>query len=111
MKRLAYRLNKAGSIEKIKLVEEKLEKPANSEVTVEVKAIGLNFADLFAIQGLYSATPKGSFMPGLEYAGIIINKGKDVKDYQVGDKVMGAIRFGAYTTHLNIDTRYIIKLP
>jgi alcohol dehydrogenase len=111
MKRLAYRLNKAGSIEKIKLVEEKLEKPANSEVTVEVKAIGLNFADLFAIQGLYSATPKGSFVPGLEYAGIIINKGKDVKDYQVGDKVMGAIRFGAYTTHLNIDTRYIIKLP
>ena len=111
MKRLAYRLNKAGSIEKIKLVEEKLEKPANSEVTVEVKAIGLNFADLFAIQGLYSATPKGSFVPGLEYSGIIINKGKDVKDYQVGDKVMGAIRFGAYTTHLNIDTRYIIKLP
>ena len=111
MKRLAYRLNKAGSIEKIKLVEEKLEEPANSEVTVEVKAIGLNFADLFAIQGLYSATPKGSFVPGLEYSGIIINKGKDVKDYQVGDKVMGAIRFGAYTTHLNIDTRYIIKLP
>jgi alcohol dehydrogenase len=24
---------------------------------------------------------------------------------------MGAIRFGAYTTHLNIDQRYILKLP
>ena len=24
---------------------------------------------------------------------------------------MGAIRFGAYATHLNIDTRYILKLP
>ena len=111
MKRQAYRLNKAGSIDKIKLVEENLEEPAVNEVTVEVKAIGLNFADLFAIQGLYSATPKGSFVPGLEYSGIILKRGKDVNGFQVGDKIMGAIRFGAYTTHLNIDSRYILKLP
>jgi len=71
----------------------------------------LNFADLFAIQGLYSATPKGSFIPGLEYSGIILDKGKDVKDFEIGSKVMGAIRFGAYTTHLNIDHRYVIQLP
>ena len=111
MKRQAYRINKAGSLDNIKLVEENLNEPANNEVTIEVKAIGLNFADLFAIQGLYSATPKGRFVPGLEYSGIILNKGKDVKDYQVRDKIMGAIRFGAYTTHLNIDSRYILNLP
>ena len=109
--RQAYRMNKAGSINNIKLVEEDLAEPADNEVTVEVKAIGLNFADLFAIQGLYSATPKGSFVPGLEYSGIILGKGKEVNDYQVGDKVMGAISFGAYTTHLNIDQRYVLKLP
>ena len=111
MKRKSYQLNKAGSINKIKLVEENLPEPGDNEVTVEVKAIGLNFADLFAIQGLYSATPKGSFIPGLEYSGIILEKGKDVKEFAVGDKIMGAIRFGAYTTHLNIDQRYILKLP
>lgn len=111
MRRKSFRISKAGSINNIKLVEEKLGEPADNEVTIEVKAIGLNFADLFAIQGLYSATPKGSFVPGLEYSGIILNRGKDVKDFQVGDKIMGAIRFGAYTTHLNIDTRYILKLP
>jgi len=111
MRRKSFRISKAGSINNIKLVEEKLGEPANNEVTIKVKAIGLNFADLFAIQGLYSATPKGSFIPGLEYSGIIVKKGKDVKDYEIGTKVMGAIRFGAYTTHLNIDTRYILKLP
>ncbi|MDH3268763.1 MAG: zinc-binding dehydrogenase [Ignavibacteria bacterium] len=111
MKKQAYRISKAGSLDNIKLVEENLNEPANNEVTVEVKTIGLNFADLFAIQGLYSATPKGSFIPGLEYSGVILSKGKDIKDYQVGNRVMGAIRFGAYTTHLNIDHRYIIKLP
>lgn len=111
MKRKSYQLNNAGSINKIKLVEENLPEPGENEVTVEVKAIGLNFADLFAIQGLYSATPKGSFVPGLEYSGIIIDKGKNVNDFAIGDKIMGAIRFGAYTTHLNIGSKYILKLP
>jgi alcohol dehydrogenase len=109
--RKAYRMSKAGSISNLIMIEENLPEPANSEVTVEVKAIGLNFADLFAIQGLYSATPKGSFIPGLEYSGIVLKIGSHVKGFEVGDKVMGAIRFGSYTTHLNIDQRYILKLP
>ncbi len=109
--RRLYRINKAGSINSLKFVSENLPEPGNNEVTIEVKVIGLNFADLFAIQGLYSATPKESFIPGLEYSGIIIKKGNDVNDFQVGDKIMGVIRFGAYATHLNIDQRYILKLP
>ena len=111
MRRKSFRISKAGSLNNIKLVEEKLREPEENEVTIEVKVIGLNFADLFAIQGLYSATPKGSFIPGLEYSGIVIKKGKNVLDHEIGMRVMGAIRFGAYTTHLNIDPRYIIKLP
>ena len=111
MRRKSFRISKAGSLNNIKLVEEKLPEPEENEVTIEVKTIGLNFADLFAIQGLYSATPKGSFIPGLEYSGIIIKKGKNVLDYEIGTRVMGVIRFGAYTTHLNIDPHYLIKLP
>jgi len=111
MERLAYRINKAGSINNLKLVTEDLPDPSENEVTVQVNAIGLNFADIFAIQGLYSATPKGSFVPGLEYSGIVIKKGKDVAEFEIGEKVMGAIRFGAYTNHLNINKDYLQKLP
>jgi alcohol dehydrogenase len=111
MERLAYRINKAGSINKLKLVSENLTNPAEDELTVQVKAIGLNFADVFAIQGLYSATPKESFIPGLEYSGIIIKKGSEVSEFEIGDKIMGAIRFGAYTNYLNINKNYVQKLP
>jgi len=111
MRRKTFRINKAGSINNLKLNDENLPEPNENEVTVEVKAIGLNFADLFAIQGLYSATPKGSFIPGLEYSGIVLKTGSHVKDFVVGDNIMGAIRFGAYTTHLNIDSRYVLKMP
>ena len=111
MNRKLYRINKAGSINNIRLIDESLPEPSNNEVTIEVKAIGLNFADLFAIQGLYSATPKGSFIPGLEYSGIVIGKGKNVIEHNIGDKIIGAIRFGSYATHLNIDKKYILPLP
>ena len=103
MERTVYRINKAGSINNLKLIKETLPLPEPAEVQIEVKAIGLNFADIFAIQGLYSATPKESFIPGLEYSGVIINKGKYVTEFEIGDKIMGAIRFGAYATHLNIN--------
>jgi alcohol dehydrogenase len=110
MQRKAYLL-KAGNLKNLKIVEENLPDPSESEVTVEVRAIGLNFADVFAIWGLYSATPPGQFTPGLEYSGVIAKVGKNVTNVKVGDKVMGVTRFGAYTTHLNIDSRYVIPLP
>ena len=108
--RKAYQL-KAGNIKNLKIVEENLPDPAAHEVTIAVKSIGLNFADLFAIWGLYSATPKGVFVPGLEYSGVITKVGKDVQQAKVGDRIMGVTRFGAYATHLNIDHRYAIPLP
>jgi len=111
MQRSVYRLNKAGSINNLKSVSENLPDPLENEVTIQVKAIGLNFADIFAIQGLYSATPKESFIPGLEYSGIIIKRGKNVTKYEINDKVAGVIRFGAYTNYLNIKQDYLIKLP
>lgn len=109
--RIAYRLPKAGNIKNLKAVEEILPAPSAHEVQISVRAIGLNFADIFAILGLYSATPKGSFVPGLEYSGVIDKVGEKVTKHQVGDKVMGVTRFGAYTTKLNIDERYAMPLP
>jgi NADPH:quinone reductase-like Zn-dependent oxidoreductase len=111
MKRKSYRIKKAGSLGNLKLVEEELPGLSVNQVTIEVRAIGFNFADLFAIQGLYSATPKSSFVPGLEYSGVIVKKGKEVTGFELNDKVMGVIKFGAYTTHINMDHRYLHKLP
>ena len=110
MQRQSYRLT-AGSLANLKLETEMLPDPGQGEATVEVKAIGLNFADIFAIWGLYGATPKERFVPGLEYAGIVSTLGPNVTHLKVGDKVMGVTRFGAYATHLNIDARYLIPLP
>lgn len=101
----------AGNLANMRAAEFELPAPKSDEVSIAVKAIGLNFADVFAIWGLYGATPEGSFTPGLEYAGVVEHVGSDVSHLKPGDRVMGVTRFGAYTTHLNIDARYAIPLP
>lgn len=112
MQRKSWRMiPKAGSIDNLKLVEEPISDPEGYEVQIEVKAIGFNFADIFAMFGLYGATPKGSFIPGLEFSGMVAKSGKDVKGFKVGQLVMGVTKFGGYTTHLNIDPRYVIPVP
>lgn len=110
MNRQAYRIDKKGSTSNLKLVTETLENPKSNEVQIAVKAIGLNFADIFAIHGLYAAAPKESFVPGLEFSGEIIAMGDSVIDFKVGDRIMGVTRFGGYASHLNIDDRHIVKL-
>jgi len=108
----AWKIKKAGSLDSLQCIEQNLPQLKSAEVKIKVKAIGLNFADIFAIQGLYSATPKGSFIPGLEFSGEIIEAHSTITDnYKVGDRVMGVTRFGAYTNEININISHLWKLP
>jgi NADPH:quinone reductase-like Zn-dependent oxidoreductase len=102
---------RSGSLANMQLREFSLPAPAPGEVQVAVKAVGLNFADVFAIWGLYKAAPKDEYTPGLEYSGVVEAVGDGVTQLRPGDRVMGVTRFGGYTTALNIDARYVIPLP
>ncbi len=111
MLRRIHKISKAGNIKDLKLVSEELSDPSGTELTIEVHAIGLNFADIFALTGLYSATPKGSFIPGLEFSGVVKKLGPSVTRFRIGDQIMGVTKFGAYSDYLNIDEKSIHQLP
>ncbi len=111
LKRKVWRTEKAGAISRLMLIEEPLAELADDEVRVAVKAVGLNFADIFALTGLYSATPKGSFIPGLEYSGVISKVGDDCQQFKVGDRVMAVTRFGGYSSIVQSKEDYLIALP
>ena len=108
--RRVFRL-KAGDIGRLKISEEPILSPGPGEVRIGTRAIGLNFADVFAILGLYSATPEGAFIPGLEFSGEVVQVGSEVSDFGVGDRVMGVTRFGAYASDITISTKYVIRIP
>lgn len=109
--RSVWRTAKAGAISRLKLVEESLPLLSDGEVAIDVKAVGLNFADIFALTGLYSATPQGSFIPGLEYSGVVRAVGAGSDTFKVGDKVMGVTRFGGYASLVHSKPEYLTLLP
>ena len=109
--REVWRIRQAGSLDRLKRESEDLGAPPPGHARVRVGAVGLNFADLAACLGLYSATPKGAFVPGLEFAGTVDAVGDGVTAVAPGDRVIGLTRFGAYATDINADARYLHPLP
>ncbi len=111
MKRKVWSIKKAGAIKQLKLIDESLEILEVGKLRIQVRAVGLNFADIFALSGLYSATPQGEFIPGLEFSGQVIEVNDQNSDFKVGDKVMGVTRFGGYATVIDSSVDYLSALP
>ena len=114
IQRTVWRLPRAGSLSRLHRRDETLADPGPGEAQVRVEAIGLNFADLLAAQGLYSATPQGPFIPGLECAGVIEALGPELPadcSIAVGDRVIALTRFGAYATAINAGVAYLRPVP
>jgi NADPH:quinone reductase-like Zn-dependent oxidoreductase len=110
MERMVYEVQKKGRLSGLVLRKDRLDPPLPNQVQIKIQSIGLNFADLFAIFGIYSATPKGNFIPGLEYSGEIIALGSSVNNWKVGDRVMVVTRFGGYADRANADIETIFPL-
>jgi NADPH2:quinone reductase len=104
------KIEKTGGPEVLKLETVSLEKPAPEEVTIENKAIGLNFIDTYHRSGLYPVElPSGI---GLEGAGVIKEIGSKVEDFSVGDSVAYAGGpLGAYSTERNYPIKNLVKIP
>lgn len=106
-----WQLQKAGDISRLRLVPAAAGEVAPGCARVSVCFVGLNFADVCACQGLYSATPSGAFTPGLEFSGVVAEVGADVRNVRVGDAVMGVARFGAYTQEIVVDAAQLFQVP
>ncbi len=107
--RQIWRTPKAGNLADLRLQSEPLPPLAEGAVRVAVQSVGLNFADIFALTGLYSATPSGAFVPGLEFAGVVSESKSS--QWRLGDRVMGCIRFGAYATSVDVAPHQLSVLP
>ena len=84
---------------------------AAGEVLVDVKAAGINFADLMARIGLYPDAPKPPCVVGYEVAGTVKALGDGVERFAVGDRVMAGTRFGGYSELVTAKAVDIARLP
>ncbi len=106
----AIEISKNGGPEVLELKDIMLDKPGADEVTIEHKAIGLNYIDTYHRSGLYPLKLPSAI--GAEGAGIIKEVGSSVKEFKVGDKISYAgMPLGAYSTCRNYPTKNIVKVP
>ncbi|MEM7050031.1 MAG: NAD(P)H-quinone oxidoreductase [Acidobacteriota bacterium] len=85
--------------------------PARGEVLVEVRAAGLNRADLLQLRGLYPPPPGESEVPGLECAGVIADLGEEVEGWRVGDRVMALLAGGGHGELVTVPQGQLMPLP
>ena len=79
-------LSKPGGLENLKLTDTENPSPKDNEVLLKVHASSLNYHDLMVALGLIPTNDKR--VPLSDAAGEILEVGKDVSKWTVGDKVM-----------------------
>jgi NADPH2:quinone reductase len=85
--------------------------PAEGQVRIAVRAIGVNFPDLLIIEDRYQFRPERPFSPGGELAGVIEAVGPGVTDLAPGDRVMGMPLWGAMAEQVCIRADLCHRLP
>jgi len=84
--------------------------PAEGEVRIVQRAIGVNFIDTYFRSGLYP-WPSTPLIPGAEAAGVVAELGNGVAGLRVGDRVAYTLPLGAYRTQRVVPAERLVKLP
>ncbi|XP_027726061.1 synaptic vesicle membrane protein VAT-1 homolog [Vombatus ursinus] len=102
-----------GGYDKVKLQSRPAAPPAPGpgQLTVRVRACGLNFADLMIRQGVYDRLPSVPFTPGMEGAGVVIAVGEGVSDRKVGDRVMVLVSSGMWQEEVTVPAVQTFPMP
>ena len=95
------RFHSTGGPEVLKIEEEPIPEPSNGEVRLNVKAIGLNRAEVMFRNGQYLESPEFPSKLGYEAAGVVAAVGPDVDNSWLGKKVSTVpaflmTRYGVY---------------
>lgn len=82
----------------------------SDEILVEMKAIGLNFADVYRRKGNYHLKGNPPFIAGYEGAGIIVDANNH-PEYKVGDRVAFADAPFANAELVAVNINHVLPLP
>ncbi len=100
-----------GGIEVLQVQEAPDPAAAKGEVVVQVKAAGLNFADILARQGLYPDGPKKPCVMGYEVSGVVEAAGEGVDPALLGKSVVALTRFKGQAEKVAVAANQLFEKP
>ena len=100
-----------GGPEVLKYMDVAIPEIGDREVLVNVKAIGVNYADIARREGKYVVPTELPFIPGSEIAGEIVAVGKNVTQFVPGMRVVSLIESAAYAEFAKVHELALAPIP
>ena len=85
--------------------------PSKTEIRIAIQAAGISFVDVLTAAGGYQVQPPLPFIPGSECAGVVEAIGENVRDFALGDRVVGSGWGGMFSDVVNLPERSVRKMP
>jgi len=110
---MAYRvvITKPGGPKVLDIQEISIPEPGPEEVCIAVHFAGINFADTLMRLGFYQPRPPFPFTPGYEVSGVVHSIGSKVKEFEIGQRVVGLMRTGGQATHVITAASRTLPIP
>jgi NADPH2:quinone reductase len=107
----AIQVQKPGSSDELILSEIEVPKLGEQDVLIEIKAIGVNFIDIYTRTGLYKPG-NYPYTPGKEGSGVVVEVGKNVTTVNKGDRVaFCSPGTGSYAEFTVLPADQIVLIP
>lgn len=108
----AIRVRRFGGPEELRVEEVEMPAPGEGEVLIEVRAAGLNYAELLQREGRYPGAPPFPFTPGFEAAGVVAAVGPGVSRVRPGARVVAMLPGqGAFAEYAIAAEQLTIPIP
>jgi NADPH:quinone reductase-like Zn-dependent oxidoreductase len=85
--------------------------PDGNELLIQVKAAGLNFADILARKGQYPDAPSKPCVMGYEVSGIVIAAGPNADSSRIGEEVLAMCKFKGQAEQVVVPQNLVYKKP
>jgi putative PIG3 family NAD(P)H quinone oxidoreductase len=85
--------------------------PGEGEVVIDVRAAGVNRADVSQRQGHYPPPPGAPPYPGLECSGVISATGRGVAEHRIGEGACALLAGGGYAERVAVPVGQVLPVP
>jgi NADPH:quinone reductase len=105
-------ITRFGGPEVLEIQDVPMPQPGPEEVLIHVRTSALNRADLLQRSGGYAAPPGApQNIPGLEFAGEVVESGAHAHRWQKGDRIFGIVGGGAHAEFLTTHQDAVSAVP
>jgi NADPH:quinone reductase len=107
----AVHLTGYEGIDSLRIVEVDSPTPGPNQILIQVKAAGINFAEIELVRGRYVVPKTVPFTMGFEGAGVVVALGSQVTNFKIGDRVTTIVASGGYADYAIADAGSAIPIP